>query len=294
MQERATERLNPAAEGLDRLSDVDILARLHAGQAEALAAVAAAAGEIAEGARLMAATIRAGGTLVYAGAGSSALMAMADALELPGTFGLPPRSVRILMAGGLPTGTELPGAPDDDTGAADRDAQAIRPGDVAIVLTASGSTPYACAFAGAARGRGAGTICIANNPGAPVFEHASIAICLPTPPELVAGSTRMGAATAQKVALNMMSTLMAIRLGHVHDGMMVNLRADNEKLRRRAVGIVSRIAGVPEGRTRDCLEAASGRVKPAILLACGASSIDQAEALLSDTDDHLRAALKRL
>ncbi|MDH3262684.1 MAG: N-acetylmuramic acid 6-phosphate etherase [Paracoccaceae bacterium] len=294
MHERATERLHPAAEGLDLLSDHEILQRLHAGQSEALTSVLGAAREIAEGARLMAETLRAGGALVYAGAGSSALMAMADALELAGTFGLSPQSVRVLMAGGMPTDAEMPGTCEDDTAAGERAGRGIRRGDALVVVTASGATPYACALARAARAKGARTICIANNAGAPVFDHATIAVCLPTPPELVAGSTRMGAGTAQKAALNMMSTLMAIRLGHVHDGLMVNLRADNEKLRRRAVGIVSRISGMPEARADDCLEAASGRVKPAVLLACGATSIDQAEALLSDTQDHLRAALGRL
>ncbi len=169
-------------------------------------------------------------------------------LELAGTFGIDPARVLLCMAGGLPQDAEMPGGDEDDITQAARDTADIRATDVVIAITASGRTPYTVAFARLAQAAGARTICLANTPKAAIFAHADVSICLPTPPELIAGSTRMGAGTAQKAALNMMSTLMGMRLGHVHDGMMVNLRADNEKLRARAVAMVQRIADVTEAQ----------------------------------------------
>ncbi len=290
----ATEGLHRAATGLDDLPGAEIAMRLHRAQVAAAQSVAGATDAIAAGGALMAAAIRDGGRLVYAAAGSSGLMAAADALELPGTFGLRPDQIRILMAGGLPQEPDMPGHTEDDAEAARGDAADIGADDVVIALSASGTTPYALAVARIARERGAPTICIANNPGTPLLADATVAICLSTPPEMIAGSTRMGAGTAQKMALNMMSTVMGIALGHVHDGMMVNLRADNDKLRQRATGIIARISGVPDDRAQTYLATASGRVKPAVLLAAGAGSLDQAMRLLAASDGHLRPALARL
>mgnify|MGYP000262047156 CR=1 FL=1 len=140
---------------------------------------------------------------------------------------------------------------------------------------------------------GAQVIGISNNAGATLFDHADIAIHAPTPPEVIAGSTRLGAGTAQKVVLNMMSTLMGIRLGHVHDGMMVNLVADNEKLRGRAAGMVAQIANVDTDSAKASLEKAGGVVKLAVLLASGADAAIAGQ-LLDDTKGNLRAALARL
>ena len=133
---------------------------------------------------------------------------------------------------------------------------------------------------------------IANAAGAKLFDHADVAICLPTPPEVIAGSTRMGAGTAQKVALNMMSTLMGIRLGQVHDGMMVGLVADNDKLRARAAAMVARIAGVEAGLAARALDLAQGAVKPAVLIALGQAP-EAAQGLLSEANGNLRAAIAR-
>ncbi len=291
-----TEALRHDAHGFDQLPDLDAAARLLSGQQEALDSLASCLPALGRAARLMSATIGAGGRLIYAAAGSSGLMALADAAELAGTYGLPPAQVAIYMAGGIPQGALMPGATEDDAAAALRDAEAsgIGPGDLLIALTASGSTPYPVTFARAARDRGAHTICLANNAGAPVLDLADIAVLIPTPPEIIAGSTRMGAATAQKVALNIMSTLMGSRLGHVHDGMMVNMVADNDKLRERAAGIVVRITGVTETLARDSLGQANGVLKPAILIAAGAASAAAAEKLLLETKGHLRAALARI
>ena len=134
-------------------------------------------------------------------------------------------------------------------------------------------------------------IAVANNTGAKLFEDADVAILLETPPEMISGSTRMGAGTAQKIALNMMSTLMAIRLGHVHDDHMVNLRADNRKLAGRAARIVSEISGVEMNDAGRLVDAAEGSVKAAILLAAGAEDRHSAEAMLQESGQNVRRAL---
>lgn len=290
MNAAATEALHPAARGLDLLPDAAILGHILDTQRAALDAVAPALEPIAAAARMMAQTLRAGGRVVYAGAGSSALMAVADGLELHGTFGIPCDRVRLLMAGGLPRDARMPGDSEDDAGAGARDADGIGAGDLVIAVAASGRTPYPIAVAAAARGRGARVVAVANTADAPLFEQADVAICLATPPEIVAGSTRMGAGTAQKAALNMISTLAGLRLGQVHDGRMVGLVADNAKLRGRAEGVVAELAGVTAGAAAGALAAAGGAVKPAILIARGAAPAEAA-ALLRDNDGILRAAL---
>lgn len=294
MTEKATEQVHPKAKGLDALPLVEAAMILGEAQAEAAKAAQNAAPEIAEAAKAMAQTIRSGGVLHYAAAGSSGLMAAADAQELGGTFSIPPAQVRIHMAGGLPTGVEMPGDTEDDTSTIAKALADITSIDTLIAVTASGETPYTLAAARCARAAGATVIGMANNPGASLLALADHAITLETPPEVLAGSTRMGAGTAQKIALNMLSTLMAIRLGHVHDGMMVNLHPDNAKLRGRACGIVARIAGVPEDAAARALQAAGNGVKCATLLASGADSAEAAEALLNNTGGHLRPALKTL
>ena len=171
MHKRTTERFHPAASGIDALPYPEIAGHLLTAQMDALSAVEPAIEDLSKAATLMARTVRNGDRLIYAAAGSSGLMAAADALELPGTFGIPADRIRIFMAGGLPTGSEMPGATEDDAQSAEAAAQNISAGDVVIAVSASGSTPYAVALARAAREAGAKTICIANNSDAPLFEQ---------------------------------------------------------------------------------------------------------------------------
>ncbi len=294
MQKRATEDLHDMAAGLDQRPGAEVAALLADGQIAAAAAVRAALPQIVAGATAMAASIARGARLHYVAAGSSGLMAAADAQELGGTFSIPAEQLRIHMAGGLPTGVEMPGGTEDDTESlgvalADLDAD-----DTVIAVSASGTTPYTLAAVKIARARGATVIGIANNADTPLLQSANHAILLPTPAEVLSGSTRMGAGTAQKIALNMLSTLMAVELGHIHDGMMVNLRADNAKLRARATGIVAAIAKVDTVAAEAALEGADGAVKTATLIAAGGVSPAEAAALLTQTNGNLRAALKRL
>ena len=290
----ATEALNDRAIGIDARPLAEAAMLLAEGQIAAARSVQAAEAAIAAAAATMAATLRNGGVLHYVAAGSSGLMAAADAQELGGTFSIPASQLRIHMAGGLPTGVEMPGDTEDDTDSLRSAFRDLSARDAVISVSASGRTPYTLAAAALSRAAGATLIAIANAPDAPLFEQADHAICLETPPELVSGSTRMGAGTAQKIALNMMSTLMAIELGHVHDGMMVNLRADNTKLRQRAATIVTEIAGVSAPDADRALAVSNGAVKPAILVARGGITHQAACAMLAETQGNLRAALARV
>ncbi|MCC2613157.1 N-acetylmuramic acid 6-phosphate etherase [Neorhizobium petrolearium] len=294
MSKNATEARHGKAEGLDMRAPAEILELLAAAQQEAAKAVDRAIPAIAEAADLMAATLKSGGKLVYVGAGSAGLVAMTDALELPGTYGIAPEKLVVLFAGGLSPVTDLPGGPEDDPVLGRHDADVISGEDCVLCVSASGSTPYTVAVAEVARARGAKLVAIANNAGARLFDGADVAILLETPPEVVAGSTRMGAGTAQKMAFNMLSTLAAVKLGHVHDGHMVSLRADNDKLRARAARMVADIAGIDFEEARAWFGAADGSVKVAVLLAAGAADAEAAKALLARSGEVLRVALDEL
>ena len=291
--------LRPTTENLFQDTSIDLLSADEAsslmlrGQHVALQAVERAARDIARAADVVAYALRDGKVLNYAAAGSSGLMALADGCELPGTFGIRPEAIRIHMAGGVPKDGQMPGHTEDDTASAQSDMQDVAAGDAVIVLSASGTTPYALAVAEAAKAAAAKVISIANNPGTPLLQVADVPICLETPPEVVAGSTRLGAGTAQKVALNLMSTLVGVRLGHVFQGMMVNLVADNAKLIARARGIIARIADVTEDEACAALQATSGHVKPAVLVATGANP-DQARELLETHGGSLGPCLEAL
>lgn len=289
---RRTETQHRHAPGLHARPPATILARLLDGQQEAAAAVSDAIPSLVTAAEAATASLGGGHSLAYAGAGSSGLMALADALELAGTFGIPPARTPVLFAGGAAALLSMTGAVEDDTAAADRDLDAagLGEGDTLIAVSASGSTPYTLAAATTARARGLTVIGIANAEGSPLLAISTHPILLDTGPEVVAGSTRMGAATAQKIALNMLSTLTGLLLGHVHDGYMVNVIADNAKLRDRAARIVATIAGADTGTAAAALATTGGRVKPAVLVAAGAAP-DAADRLLAASNGHVGAAL---
>lgn len=291
-----TEGRHDQASGLDELQPVDVLRVLADGQKAAAAVVDAALADIAAAARLAADALLAGRRLVYVGAGSSGLMAMADALELPGTYGIARDRIVILLAGGAASLEDLAGGYEDDRELAVDDASAasISAGDCVVAVSASGSTPYALAIADYAREKGASVVALANNPGAALFEGADVSILLQTPPEVISGSTRMGAGTAQKIAFNLFSTLVGVHLGHVHDGHMVNLKADNIKLKERACRIVSDISGVGLDEAERLLARSEGSVKTAVLLAAGVEDASVAEAVLERSGQSLRRALKAL
>lgn len=293
MVDRTTEKLHSQARALDARPSLEAATILADAQVVAASSVKEALPQICGAASAMARAIGAGARLHYIAAGSSGLMAAADAQELGGTFSIPAAQIRIHMAGGLPTGPEMPGETEDDMSGLTAALGDVTASDAVVAVSASGATPYTVAGARIAAARGASIIAIANNPNTPLLALADHPILLETPPEVLAGSTRMGAGTSQKIALNMLSTLMAVELGHVHDGMMVNLRADNAKLRARAVHMVSRIAEVSVPVAESALERANGNAKLAALVARRVPK-GEAERLLNDTRGRLRPALEKL
>jgi N-acetylmuramic acid 6-phosphate etherase len=273
-----------------------LLADLLASQRRAVDAVAAAAGAIEDAARAVAGVLRAGGRLVYLGAGSSGLIALQDGAELPGTFGLDPGRIVFLVAGDSMNRDRIDSAAEDDVAGAGADIAALGPltGDVVIAVSASGATPYTLARAAAARAAGARVVALANRAGAPLLAGADHPILLDSGPEAVEGSTRLAAGTAQKAALGLLSTLANARLGHVHRGEMVAVRPENDKLRRRARAMIARLAGVDETTAAACLAEAGDEVKCAILLASGAATRAQAQTLLGAAAGDLDDAIARL
>jgi N-acetylmuramic acid 6-phosphate etherase len=290
-----TETISPHYLGLDSWPDDAILGAFSDGQERAIAAVRAAHPSIAKAARAIATRSGESGRLIYVGAGSSGIIAALDGVELGGTFGWPDDRVVFVLANGTTLEPGLTGGPEDDVARARAEMAALKPGrtDSIIAVAASGATPFTLAATDVARAAGALTIGIANNRTAPLLAGVDIPIFLDTGPEVIVGSTRMKAGTAQKATLNMLSSLTMIHLGHVHDGMMVNLRADNAKLRRRALATVMRIADCSENDATRALDRADGRIKPAALVARGIEPAE-AERLLAANKGNLRAALARL
>lgn len=295
MTERRTEERHALAAGLHTLPAAEVLSRLLGAQDDAVGALRPAIPALSAAADLARTALSGPGRLAYVGAGSAGLMALADRLELAGTFGLPPAQTPILFAGGTTALLHLTGEVEDDPALALADLADLAPtaADVAICVSASGATPYTLAVARGVKAAGGSVIGIANAAGSPLLALADVAVLIDSGPEMVAGSTRLGAATAQKIALNMISTLVGIGLGHVHEGYMVNLLPENAKLRERAARIVAALGGCDDARARDSLATARGAVKPAILIAAGASA-DTARTLLADSDGHLGPALARL
>ena len=294
MSSPLTEQKHPKAKGLDNLSGQEILTILHRSQVDAAESISGAIDSLYLGAKAMAATVRSGNKLVYAAAGSSGLQAMADGLEITPTFGVPISQIKILRAGGLEDMSRPKGEAEDNQAAACADADIIASGDCVICLAASGNTTYPVKIMKIARERGALTIGISNNPETDLLAGSDIPILLPTPAEVIAGSTRLGAGTAQKIALNMMSSLMGVLLGHVMDGLMVNVIANNEKLFRRSENMVMEITGCSREVAANNLREAGGQVKEAVLIMSGAKDLNKARDLLESSDQNLRLALAKL
>ena len=280
----------------EEYSEEGFLAALLAGQRRAVEAVAASLPSLEAAAQAVSDKLGAGGRLVYVGAGSSGLIAIQDGAELPGTFGVSPSRLRFVIAGGVASAHQIDGAAEDDNAAGRREIEALgdMTRDVVIAVSASGSTPFTVAAAEAARRQRATIVALANRAGAPLLQIADCPIFLDTGAEALQGSTRLGAGSAQKCALGLLSTLANARLGHVYRGLMVNVRPDNDKLRRRALDIIASIAGVDAAVAQRSLAAADDDVKCATLIAAGAGSKKQAEELLALARGHVGAALSRL
>jgi N-acetylmuramic acid 6-phosphate etherase len=293
---RQTEETVADYANLDTWDDKKILEVLADSQARAVEAVRRTLGDLAQAASATAAQLLRGGRLIYAGAGSSIRIAVQDGSELPATFGFAPDRLIYLIAGGREALLEGRGSAEDDEEEARKAVEThdLRAPDVLIAVSASGSTPYTLAAADAARERGVVVIGIANNRSAPLLGAAHYPVLLDSGPEVIAGSTRLGAGTAQKCALGLLSTLVNVRLGAVYDGMMINLKADNAKLRERAGHMVARIGQVDDKRALRALQETHGEVAPAVLICAGAEGLAQARKLLAQSNGNLRLALARL
>lgn len=248
---------------LDLLPTAEVVGRLLEAERRVVPAAQAALGSIADGAELLADRLRAGGRVVFAGAGTSGRIAVAEAAELPGTFGLPRSAVVARLAGGAAS-TD---SDEDDLDGAQRDLAEIGLGaaDVLVAVAASGSTPYTMTLAERARAVGAAVIAVVNLRGTPLAALADVAIELEVGSEVLRGSTRLTAGTAQKVALNALTTAAMVRLGRVHGNLMVDVEPANAKLRQRAAGIVAEIAGCDQATAEDALSACGDSARAAVL-----------------------------
>lgn len=291
----ATEDVSARFQDLDAWGDLDILKALYEGQLAAVAAIATSLPAIAEAVAAAVPRLEAGGRLIYAGAGTSGRIGVQDGAELTPTFDWPEERLGFAIAGGdeaiLHAVENAEDSVDDGTEAMRR--AGIGQNDVVIGLAASGRTPYTLAAIGEAKSRGALTVGVANNRGAALLRTADLGILIETGEEVVAGSTRMKAGTAQKIVLNLFSTLLMIRLGRVYRGLMVHMRVTNAKLRNRAAEMVDTITGCGMEAAARHLDRAGGDVKRASLLASGADPA-HAETLLSRHRGNLRLALVEL
>ena len=289
----STEETSPRYAELDLWPTAQAVTAMFEGQIEAVAAVRPQIGAIANAADEAAERLRnPSGRLVYVGAGTSGRLAALDGVELDPTFGWSRDRLIIGIAGGLDAlAGSVEGAEDDEDASRDlvRSAGLDRT-DVMISVAASGTTPFTVAAVREASAAGALTVGISNNANTPLLLAADHPILLDTGPEVLAGSTRMKAGTAQKIALNLLSTAIMVRLGHVYDGLMVDMRVSNRKLRTRAIGIVAQIAGVDPQAAEAALDGADNDIKLASLIASGVER-DQARALLAASENNVRSAL---
>ncbi|HEY1745664.1 MAG TPA: N-acetylmuramic acid 6-phosphate etherase [Xanthobacteraceae bacterium] len=290
-----TEQPSPRYSDIDLWEPSDVLHAMIEGQMAAVAAVRTVIPALKQAALAMEHRLRAGGRLVYAGAGTSGRLAVQDGAELIPTFSWPEDRLLLLMAGGKDA---LLRSVEDAEDAAERalalvQQHRLEASDVVIAVAASGTTPFTLSCLREAKRCGALTIGIANNRDTPILQEADCPIWLDTGPEPIAGSTRMKAGTAQRVALNLLSSLVMIRLGGVHQGLMVDVQAMNAKLARRRENIVLRLTGSSIENVRDALGHANGSVKLAILLLRGLS-LTEAVAALDRAGGRLRTALQEL
>jgi len=288
-----TEQPHPGHPELDRYETAALVDAFIADQALAAAAVQAAAARLAQAVDAAVPRLRAGGRIVYVGAGTSGRLGVLDSVELHPTFSWPRERAPALLAGGEGAMfLAVEGAEDDAArGAADLAALQPTASDVVLLLAASGTTPYALGAATAARTAGALTVGIVNNPGAPLAAACEIAVVLDTGPEVISGSTRLKAGTAQKIALNTFSSSVMVRLHKVHGNLMVDLRATNAKLVQRALRLTMRASGAGEADARAALAACGARVKVAIVMLQAGIDAAEAERRLAAADGSVRQAL---
>jgi N-acetylmuramic acid 6-phosphate etherase len=308
-----TERPNIASADLDRMSPLAIARLMNREDGRAVEAVRKVLPEVAAAVDLIVAALRAGGRLVFAGAGTSGRLGVLEAAECPPTFGTSRTMVQAIIAGGRGAVFRSREGVEDDEGAAARAVRdRVRRGDVLVGVSASGVTPFVRSALDAARRAGAATVLIACNPAAARGARtaadargrrgrtarrrgggvASVVIAPGPGPEVLAGSTRLKAGTATKLVLNMLTTASMTRLGRVYGNRMVDMQPRSRKLRERAVRLVQELAGVTPASARRALEASSGRARVAIVVARTGWTPARARRVLRDAGGSLRAVLE--
>lgn len=292
----ATEETTVRFKGLDCWQPSIILETMWEAQLAAVAAIRPALPAIEAAAAASVTRLSAGGRLVYSGAGTSGRIGVQDGAELSPTFNWPRDRLVLLMAGGDKAFTQAVENAEDDFAAGEAAITANKVGadDIVIGIAASGSTPYTLGCLRAGNAAGALTIAVANSADGSILREALHPILVETGAEVIAGSTRMKAGTAQKVVLNLLSSLIMVRMGRVHDGLMVDMVATNEKLRRRAVRMLREITGVSLEAAQTALAASLGRVKTAVVLLETGLAPEAADAALALHGGSLRATLAAL
>ena len=290
----ATEHSSTRFQDLDTWPSLDILSAFYEGQLSAVAAVRPALPAIAAAAEEATARLRRGGRLAYVGAGTSGRIGVQDGTELPPTFNWPDDRIVYLIAGGQGAIMRAVENAEDsvEEGVAGIRAHGIGPDDVVIGVAASGRTPFTIAALEEARSRGAQTVGISNNADAPLLHVCSHPILADTGEEVIAGSTRMKAGTAQKMILNLLTTTAFVRSGKVYGNLMVDLNPSNEKLVHRAKRIISLATGADDDRVAEAFEAAGRHVKTAIVMLLADVDAPRAQELLLQADGFVRRALE--
>jgi N-acetylmuramic acid 6-phosphate etherase len=289
-----TERTNSASANLDCKSALEIARIINVQDAKVAAAVKGALPQIARVIDLIVAALSQSGRLIYVGTGTSGRIAALDAVECPPTFDIDPRTIEFIIAGG-PEALGAAVEADEDSRELGRKSIAKRrptKKDIVVGISASGRTPYTVSAIEYARARGATTVAVVCNPKSPLGKAAHVSIVADVGAEVIAGSTRMKAGTAQKMILNMLSTGAMTRLGHVYGNLMVNLHTKNEKLRERGVGILEEAAKLDPEAARKFLAAAGGRVPVALVMAKAKINRMRATAALKKSAGHVRRAIR--
>ena len=290
----ATETPSDKHPDLDLYPTSALISAFTADQVHAASVVHAAGAQLARAVDAAVPRLAAGGRLIYAGAGTSGRLGLLDSVELYPTFGWPKNRALALIAGGRPALFEAVEGAEDDRAQGAADLRALQPtaNDVVIALAASGATPYALGVIEAARAAGALTIGLANNSGAPLTAQAEFGLTLDTGSETISGSTRLKAGTAQKIALNTLSSALMVRLHKVYGNLMVDVQPTNAKLFRRAVALTVRATGTDETTAHAALEAGGYRVKVAIVSILRRIDAAAAQAALDAVDGNVRQALQ--
>jgi N-acetylmuramic acid 6-phosphate etherase len=292
MKNLITEQINPRTTGIDELPTLDILQLMNEEDRQVAKAVEKELPRIAAAVDAIVERLRQGGRLIYVGTGTSGRLGVLDAAECPPTYGVPPELVQAIIAGGYEACWRAVEAAEDDAreGASAIEQQGVTAKDVVVGLTASGRTPFTIGALEKARSLGALTVSVACNPEPEIARVSDLCITPVVGPEVIAGSTRMKAATAQKMVLNMLSTSAMIRLGFTYGNLMANLKLTNEKLRRRAQTILMQEFDLSESEALRLLEEAQWDLKAAMVMKTANVSFDQAHAALEAAGGSIKQA----